>query len=62
MPPPTPGPLGEEAGLKAPSGANLYALQSVSKQRLGKYLGSVPARCKLEIRRALLFALELDDG
>jgi mRNA interferase MazF len=53
--------VGEPEGLKAPSVAKLDALQTVSKARVGRYLGSVDARQKAAIRRALLFALELDE-
>jgi len=53
--------LGESEGLKAPSVAKLDALQTVSKARVGRYLGSIERARKGAIRRALLFALELDE-
>jgi mRNA interferase MazF len=53
--------LSEREGLKAPSVAKLDALQTVSKARIGRYLGSVDATHKTAIRSALLFALELDE-
>lgn len=52
--------LGEEHGLKSPSAAKLDALQTVSKERLGRLLGSIDAASKRAIRSAVLFALELD--
>ena len=54
--------LGEPEGLKAPSVAKLDALQTISKGRVGRYLGSVDPSQKSAIRRALLFALELDES
>ena len=53
--------VGEREGLKAPSVAKLDALQTVSKARVGRLLGSIDAAQKGAIRRALLFALELDE-
>jgi len=52
--------LGQESGLKETSAACLDAVQTVSKRRIGRYLGAVPACRKAELRAALLFALELD--
>jgi mRNA interferase MazF len=52
--------LDERHGLKTPSVAKLDALQTVSKKRLGRYLGAVGPEHKRAIASALLFALELD--
>lgn len=52
--------LGSDAGLKERSAANLDAIQTVSKKRVGRYLGSLPADRKDELREALLFALGLE--
>jgi mRNA interferase MazF len=54
--------LGEENGLKITSAANFDNIVTVSKDRLGRYVGSVPASRRREIRNAILFALALDDG
>ncbi len=54
-------PLGEEDGLKQPSAASCHALQTVPKTKLGRWLGAVPVSRKAEVRRALLFSLELDE-
>jgi mRNA interferase MazF len=54
--------LGTEHGLKAASAANLDSVQTVRKERIGRYVGSVAPECRQEIRQALLFALELDDA
>ena len=53
--------LGEREGLKTPSVAKLDALQTVSKTRVGRYLGCVDPAQRGAIRRALLFALDLDE-
>jgi mRNA interferase MazF len=58
---PTELPLGQEAGLKEPSVANLDAIQTVSKKRVGRYLGSLAPGRSAELREALLFALGLDE-
>jgi len=52
--------LGTEEGMKDVCAANLHTLQTVSAKRIGRYLGSISAARKTELRRALLFALELD--
>ena len=52
--------LGVDHGLKQPSVATLDNIQTVSKHRVGRYLGSVDLTRKAELRRALLFAFELD--
>lgn len=52
--------LGTEHGLKSASAVNLHALQTIDKRRLGRYLGSIPADLRREIRAALLFALDLE--
>jgi mRNA interferase MazF len=53
--------LGQAEGLKQPSAASLHTVQTVPKSRLGRWLGSVALARKPEIRRALLFALDLDE-
>lgn len=53
-------PLGIGEGLKDPSVANLDSIQTVSRTRLGRYLGPIAASRKDEVRRALLFAFELE--
>ncbi len=53
--------LGVDEGLKEESAANLDALQTVPKQRIGRYLGSLSRQRKAELRAALLFALDLDE-
>lgn len=53
--------LGTAEGLKGPSAAKLDSIQTVDKQRIGRFLGSVPAERRGEIRRAVLFAMELED-
>ena len=53
-------PLGVSEGLKEPSVALLDAVQTVSKARVGRLLGSLPAPRRAEVRRALLFALDLE--
>ena len=58
---PTELPLGAESGLKRPSAAKLDQIQAVHRRRLGRFLGSLDATRKREVREALLFALELDD-
>ena len=52
--------LGTAEGLKGPSVAKLDAIQTVEKSRLGRFLGSVAAVRAPEIRRAVLFAMQLD--
>jgi mRNA interferase MazF len=52
--------VGEEAGLKAASAASFDNLQTVPKDRVGRYLGSLPPSRRREVRQALLFALSLD--
>jgi mRNA interferase MazF len=58
---PTEIPIGVAEGLKEPSAANLDSVQTVSKDRIGRYLGSIDPARKRELREALLFALELDE-
>jgi mRNA interferase MazF len=53
-------PLGTAEGLKGPSAAKLDALQTVEKKRLGRFLGSIAPERRAEIRRAVLFAMELE--
>lgn len=53
--------LGIENGLKVSSVANFDSLQTVGKERIGRYLGSVGAARKSEIREALLFSFDLED-
>ena len=50
-----------EEGLRVPSVANFDAIQTVGANRLGRYIGSLPKRRKPEVRRALLFAFELEE-
>ena len=53
-------PVGVAEGLKGPSVAKLDAVQTIDKKRLGRLLGSVsPARVP-ELRRAVLFAMQLE--
>jgi mRNA interferase MazF len=52
--------LGTDHGLKEPSVAKLDALQTVARDRVGRFVGSVGPELKPRIREALLFALELD--
>ncbi len=52
--------LGPDHGLKEESVAKLDALQTVSKERIGRFVGSIRDDLKPTIRGALLFALELD--
>jgi mRNA interferase MazF len=52
--------LGADEGMKDACVANFHSLQTVSVKRIGRYVGSLSAARKSEIRRALLFALELD--
>jgi mRNA interferase MazF len=53
--------LGEAEGMKRPCVAKLDALQTISQDRIGRYVGCVEPRHKRQIREALLFALELDE-
>ena len=57
---PTEIPLGVDAGLKTESVANLDCVQTVHKDRIGRYLGALPVERRAEVRAALLFALGLD--
>ena len=54
-------PLGPESGLKEPSAAKLDQIQSVHRDRLGRWVGSLDGARKREVREAVLFALDLDD-
>jgi mRNA interferase MazF len=54
--------LGIAEGLKGPSAAKLDALQTVDKKRVGRFLGSIAPERRAEIRRGVLFAMELEDG
>jgi mRNA interferase MazF len=53
--------LGEVEGMKRPCVAKLDALQTISRDRIGRYVGCVEFRHKRQIRDAVLFALELDE-
>jgi mRNA interferase MazF len=53
--------VGVDEGLKVTSAANLHALQTVPKDRVGRFLGSLARSRRGELRAALLFALALDD-
>jgi mRNA interferase MazF len=55
-------PIGTESGLKEPSAAKLDQVQAVHRKSLGRFLGSLDPARKREVREALLFALDLDDG
>lgn len=52
--------IGPESGLKEESVVKLDQLQSISRDRIGKFVGSLDPSRKRELRDALLFALELD--
>jgi mRNA interferase MazF len=52
--------LGVEEGLKTPSAVNLDSVQTISKERVGRYLGSLARSRRGEVRDALLFALGLE--
>ncbi|MEK6606862.1 MAG: type II toxin-antitoxin system PemK/MazF family toxin [Myxococcota bacterium] len=54
--------LDVEEGLKGPSAATLDAVQTVSAERIGRYLGSVGRHRRREFREALLFALDLSQS
>jgi mRNA interferase MazF len=53
--------LGVDEGLRTESSANLHALQTVPKDRVGRFLGSLGRGRRREVREALLFALDLDE-
>jgi mRNA interferase MazF len=53
--------LGDAEGMKAICVAKLDSLQTIAKERLGRYVGRVDASRRRQIREALLFALELDE-
>ena len=57
---PTEVPIGLDEGLKIASVANLDSVQTVAIERLGRYLGSLQKGRKPEVRKALLFAFELE--
>ena len=50
-----------EEGVRVPSVANFDAIQTVGAKRLGRYIGSLSKRRKSEVRRALLFAFEVEE-
>ena len=52
--------VGIAEGLKGESVVNLDSIQTVSKERVGRYVGSIARNRKMDLRLALLFALELD--
>lgn len=52
--------IGVEEGLKQASAINFDHVQTISKERLGRYLGSVSPLRKREIAEAVQFALELE--
>jgi mRNA interferase MazF len=52
--------LGVDEGMKEHCVANFHSLQTVSTKRLGRHVGSLGVSRKPEVRRALLFALELE--
>ena len=51
--------LGPDAGLKADSAANVDCLQTVRKQRIGRYLGRLGNERRAEVLEAVCFAFEL---
>jgi mRNA interferase MazF len=53
--------VGTDEGLKQESAVNFDALQTLPKQRIGRYLGSLARHRRRELRSALLFALDLDE-
>jgi mRNA interferase MazF len=53
--------LGQEAGLKHRSAANLDSVQTVAKERLVRYVGQVPPARMREICRALAIATGCGD-
>jgi mRNA-degrading endonuclease toxin of MazEF toxin-antitoxin module len=53
--------VGIDEGLKQSSAADLHALQTVPKDRVGRFLGSLGRERTRELRAAVLFALDLDD-
>lgn len=52
--------LGPESGLKEASAAKLDQIQSIGRDRIGRFVGTLDPSRKVEVRDALLFALELD--
>ena len=54
--------LGIDEGLKTESAASLDNVQTVAREKVGRHLGTLSTRRKSEVRRALLFALELEPG
>lgn len=53
--------VGTDNGLKVPSVANFDSLQTVGKERIGRYLGSIGSQRRSEVRDALLFAFDLEE-
>ena len=53
--------VGVAEGLKVVSAANLHAIQTVPRVRVGRYLGALQAERRRALRDALLFAFGLDD-
>lgn len=51
-----------EEGLKTISAINLDTVQTVARDRIGRYLGAIGVRRKAELRERLRFALELDES
>ncbi len=52
--------VGEPEGLTEPSVIKLDALQTVPHERLGRYVGSLSRARMREVRRALLYSLDLE--
>ena len=52
--------VGIPEGLKGPSAVKLDSLQTIEKKRLGRFLGSVSRARVSEIRRAVLFSMQLE--
>lgn len=53
--------VGLNEGLKGPSAVKLDGIQTVPKEKLGRYLGSIAPNRRGELRRAVLFAMQLED-
>ena len=51
--------LGADSGLKVDSAANVDCLQTVRKQRIGRYLGRLGNERRDEVLAAVCFAFEL---
>lgn len=54
--------VGVKEGLKNESAVSLDNVQTVARERVGRQVGALSPARKAEVRRALLFALELEPG